>query len=28
VLDLAHAAPNGCQGVAFNIPMTITGAQQ
>jgi hypothetical protein len=28
VLDLAHAAPNGCQGVAFDIPMTVTGAQQ
>jgi hypothetical protein len=28
VLDLAHSAPNGCQGVAFNIPVTVTGAQQ
>jgi hypothetical protein len=28
VLDLAHAAPNGCQGVAFDIPVTVTGAQQ
>jgi len=28
VLDLAHTAPNGCQGVAFDIPLTVTGAQQ
>jgi hypothetical protein len=28
VLDLAHAAGNGCQGVAFDIPVTVTGAQQ
>ena len=28
VLDLAHAAGNGCQGVAFTIPVTLTGAQQ
>jgi hypothetical protein len=28
VLDLAHAAPNGCQGVAFDIPVTVTGTQQ
>jgi hypothetical protein len=28
VLDLAHSAPNGCQGVSFNIQMTVTGAQQ
>lgn len=28
VLDLAHAAPNGCQGVAFDISLTVTGAQQ
>jgi hypothetical protein len=28
VLDLTHTAPNGCQGVAFDIPMTVTGAQQ
>jgi hypothetical protein len=28
VLDLAHAAPNGCQGVAFDIPVTVTATQQ
>ena len=28
VLDLAHSAPNGCQGVAFDIPVTVTGSQQ
>lgn len=28
VLDLAHSAPDGCQGVAFNVPMTVTGVQQ
>jgi hypothetical protein len=28
VLDLAHSAPPGCQGVAFDVTMTITGAQQ
>jgi hypothetical protein len=28
VLDLAHSAPNGCQGVSFNTPMTITATQQ
>ena len=28
VLDLAHSAPNGCQGVAFNVPVTVTGVQQ
>jgi hypothetical protein len=28
VLDLAHSAPNGCQGVGFDIPLTVTGAQQ
>lgn len=28
ILDMAHAAPPGCQGVAFDIPMTVTGAQQ
>jgi hypothetical protein len=28
VLDLAHSAGNGCQAVAFDIPMTVTGAQQ
>jgi hypothetical protein len=28
VLDLAHTAPNGCQGVAFNAPVTVTATQQ
>ena len=28
VLDLAHAAPNGCQGVSFNVPVTLTATQQ
>jgi hypothetical protein len=28
VLDLAHTAPNGCQGVAFDIPVTVTATQQ
>jgi hypothetical protein len=28
VLDLAHSAGSGCQGVAFDIPVTVTGAQQ
>jgi hypothetical protein len=28
VLDLAHSAPNGCQGVAFDVPVTVTGTQQ
>ena len=28
VLDLAHSAPNGCQGVAFDVPLTVSGAQQ
>jgi hypothetical protein len=28
VLDLAHSAPNGCQGVTFTVPVTITGTQQ
>ena len=28
VLDLAHSATNGCQGVAFTAPVTVTGAQQ
>jgi hypothetical protein len=28
VLDLAHAATNGCQGVAFTAPVTVTGTQQ
>lgn len=28
VLDLAHSAPNGCQGVGFNIPLTVSATQQ
>jgi len=28
VLDLAHSAPDGCQGVAFDIPVTVTGTQK
>lgn len=28
VLDLAHSAPNGCQGVSFTVSVQITGAQQ
>ena len=28
VVDLSHNAPNGCQGVNFNVPMTITATQQ
>jgi hypothetical protein len=28
VLDMAHSAPNGCQGVAFDIPVTVTATQQ
>jgi hypothetical protein len=28
VLDLAHSAPDGCQGVGFDVPMTISGTQQ
>ncbi len=28
VLDLAHSAPNGCQGNTFIVPVTVTGAQQ
>ncbi len=28
VLDLAHAAPNGCQGVAFDVSATVSGSQQ
>ena len=27
VLDLSHAAPDGCQGVIFNVPVTVTGVQ-
>jgi hypothetical protein len=28
VLDLAHSAPDGCQGVGFDIPVTVTATQQ
>lgn len=28
VLDLAHSAGDGCQGVSFNIPVTVTGTEQ
>ena len=27
VLDLAHTAPDGCQGVIFNVPLTVSGTQ-
>lgn len=28
VLDLSHSAPDGCQGVGFNVNVTLTGSQQ
>jgi hypothetical protein len=28
VLDLAHTAPDGCQGVVFLVPVTAIGVQQ
>ena len=28
VLDLSHSAGDGCQGISFNIPVTVTGTQQ
>ena len=28
VLDLAHSAPDGCQGVTFRVPLSVTGVQQ
>lgn len=28
VLDLSHNAPNGCEGVSFNAPVTLTATQQ
>ena len=28
VLDLSHAALDGCQGVGFEVPMTVSGTQQ
>jgi hypothetical protein len=27
VLDMAHSAPDGCQGVSFTVPVTVTGSQ-
>jgi hypothetical protein len=27
VLDMAHSAPDGCQGVGFTVPVTVTGSQ-
>ena len=27
VLDMSHSAPDGCQGVVFNVPVTVTGTQ-
>lgn len=28
VIDLAHTAPNGCQGLSFSVPVTVTAIQQ
>ena len=28
VLDLSHSAPNGCQGLSFSVPVTLTATQQ
>jgi hypothetical protein len=28
VIDLVHAAPNGCQGVNVTVPVTVTGTEQ
>lgn len=28
VLDLSHSASNGCQGVSFNAPLTVSATQQ
>jgi hypothetical protein len=28
VLDMAHSAPDGCQGVDFSVPITVSGKQQ
>ena len=28
VLDMAHTAPNGCEGVGFDIPVTVSATQQ
>lgn len=27
VLDLSHSAPDGCQGVAFSVAVTVSGTQ-
>ena len=27
VVDLALAAPNGCQGVTVNVPVTVTATE-
>jgi hypothetical protein len=27
VVDMAHSAPDGCQGVVVNVPVTVTGTQ-
>lgn len=27
VLDMAHSAPDGCQGVSFTVSVTVTGSQ-
>ena len=27
VLDLSHAAPDGCQGNGFSVPVTVSGTQ-
>jgi hypothetical protein len=28
VVDMAHSAPDGCQGVDVTVPLTVTGAEQ
>jgi hypothetical protein len=28
VVQLAHSAPDGCQGMSFSIPVTVTGVEQ
>ena len=28
VLDLAHSAPNGCEGQSFTVPVTVSATQQ
>jgi hypothetical protein len=27
VVDMAHSAPDGCQGVVVNVPVTVSGTQ-